>query len=54
VDLAGVVGELDHRLAGRVSSAADDDVLRRALLGLDVGRGVIQALPLESIRIVGR
>ena len=54
VDLARVVGELDHRLAGRVSSADDDDILRRALLGLDVGRRVVQAQPLESICVLGR
>jgi hypothetical protein len=49
-----VVGELDRRLAGRVSSADDNDLLGRALLGLDVGRRVVQAQPLESIRILGR
>ena len=49
-----MVGELDNRLAGRVSSADDDNVLQRALLGLDVGRRVVQAVPLESIGILGR
>ena len=54
MDLARVVGELDHRLAGRVRAADDDNVLHRALLGLDVGRRVVQAVPFESIGILGR
>jgi hypothetical protein len=54
VDLARVVGELDNRLAGRVSPADDNDILIRALLSLDMGRRVIQALTLEPIRILGR
>ena len=54
VDLARVVGELDHRLPGRVRAADDHDVLLRALLRLDVGRRVVEAEALEPIGILGR
>ena len=54
MDLARGVRELDDRLAGRVRAAHDDDVLGRALLGLDVGRRVVQAETLEPLGILGR
>src|SRR5262245_55922649 len=54
MDLARVVGKLDHGLAGRVSPADNDDDLPSTLLRLDVGRRVVQAETLESICVLGR
>jgi hypothetical protein len=54
VDLARVVGQLDHGLPGRVRSAHDHDVLLRALLRLDVRRRVVQAEALEPVRVLRR
>src|SRR5204862_5693931 len=46
------VGKLHDRLAGRVSSAHDDDILRGALLRLDVGCRVVETQPLEPISVL--
>jgi hypothetical protein len=54
VNLARMVCQLHHGLSCRVRSPHDHDVLRRALLRLDVGRRVVQALALEAIRVLRR
>src|SRR5215208_3043757 len=54
VDAAGVGGEVDHRLSGRVAAANDDHVLARGLERLEMSRRVVETQTLEAPGSVGR
>src|SRR5215207_1525146 len=51
---AGVGGEVDHRLSGRVAAAYDNHVLARGLERLEMGRRVVETQTLEALGPVGR